>query len=108
MLAQILHIRDVGKRLVQLNIRLESGFIQQGLSNLPAKTQADGQPRADAPGVVDIGGPFAVPEIGFRQRDGDDGVIGIAQQEVRARVAAGCLRAGGAGGRVDLVNRLSK
>ena len=64
MLAQILHIGRVGKRLVELDVDLVAGFVQQGLHHLPSQTQGHGQVRAHPPGIVEIGCPFVVAEIG--------------------------------------------
>src|SRR5437762_2761359 len=88
MLAQVLHVRDVGKRLVQLDVHLVTGFVEQRLHDLPAETKAKGQARAQSPGVINISRPFMVGEIGRRQRYGGNSVVCIAQHEIRARIAA--------------------
>src|SRR5208283_2027545 len=88
------HIRLVGKRLLKLHIRFEALGVQQGLRDFPAETQAKGQVRVYPPGIVDIARPFAGAKICLGQRYRDDGVVGIAQQEVRARVAAGSAACG--------------
>ena len=74
---------------MELDIRLEAGC-----RPARAATTSHRKPKLrvscgrDPPGVVDVGRPFAVAEIGLGQRYGDNSVVGIAQQEVRARIAA--------------------
>ena len=81
MLAQVGHIRDRRQRLIELDAHLAAGCVQHRLRHLPSQARGDGQARRDLPGVVDIGRPFVIAEIGGNQSHGDIDALRVAQQQ---------------------------